>query len=114
MEKTDFERVEEKLKEVGAELKGNTMVEDNETEFALDFWNVAGRSLIVWSDADGNCGLYSFVGVPGDPVERDLEFIENLVIDKFLGLKKAAFAEAARKAEHSLGNSMFGTKSDND
>lgn len=54
-------------------------------------------SLIVALYENGKCGLYQFVGLNGDPVEQDLEFIEEFAAQnkEFQALKNS-FQEATK------------------
>lgn len=84
IEKTDDEKVKEKLSEIGAELLEVVSNEtaESEADMEINFWNVRGKGLIVINHLDGRCGLYSFAGADGDAVERDLAFIENLAVQE--------------------------------
>jgi hypothetical protein len=77
-EKTDYQKVTEKLREVGADWLGSMTTEDDNGNVYLDRWMIGEAYLIVVADQFGECGLYQFVGIHRDPVENDLEFIEKL------------------------------------
>ena len=81
MAQTDYEKVVEKLREVGALFIGGTILTPmlkSETVKAIQQWRINHTSLLVVSSDSGECGLYKFVGEPGAPVEDDLKFIEGL------------------------------------
>ncbi len=77
---TDYEKVVEKLRAVGALLLDSFLNSTDELEpnCQVDFWNVQGKALIVVSFDNDDCGLYSFIGISGEPIENDLEFIKRL------------------------------------
>lgn len=84
--KTDFDQVHEKLTDLGAELFDRM---DNGTKvlpptIRIHLYDVHNRGLVVCSyPGDGDSvGLYTFVGKDGDPVENDLEFIEQFVKER--------------------------------
>lgn len=77
---SNYDLVTKKLGEVGANFLEslNNADDEFEADLHLELWNVHGTGLIVAAYDNGNCGLYKFVGLDGDPVEKDLEFIEKL------------------------------------
>lgn len=78
--KTDYQKITDKLNEIGAKLHDFTTNENDETEadMQIDFWNLSGTGLIVLGYLDGRCGLYTLVGKDGDSVDKDLEYIEDI------------------------------------
>lgn len=79
--KSDYEKLTDKLNEVGAECCSVGFTEDAnfENRFDVELWDVGGKALILLENEETNeCGLYLFVGNNGDLVENDLEFIEKL------------------------------------
>lgn len=79
-QKTNYDKIREKLFAVGATLEQefDNSTDKFEASAHLEFWKVAGQPLLVVSSAEGDCGLYPFLGRDGDPVEMDLLFIDRL------------------------------------
>ncbi|MBX7170184.1 MAG: hypothetical protein K1X72_04450 [Pyrinomonadaceae bacterium] len=94
-----YELIYQTLVYVGAELVETitNVTDDLEANMEVNLWNVHGRGLIVVSNDHDDCGLYQFVGLNGDPVTKDLDFIEKFAAQnkEFQALKNS-FEEATK------------------
>lgn len=82
---SDFTAVTRKLTELGGKLcwvfrpKKEYEVANKPAIIELHLWTLADTGIMVSRCPGGKCGLYLFRGVPGEPIEEDLKFLEGLV-----------------------------------
>lgn len=77
---TDYEKIAQKLRQLGGmclEIFDNADAEF-EADKTVELWNLHGEAILLMTYENEDYGLYHFVGDEGDPLEKDLQFLEKL------------------------------------